>query len=97
MHPESPSADRRRSVRRPLEAECTVRPASACEGQPAMPLRSLNISKHGMGFEADEPLDVGGRYVVEVALGEQRLIGEVLVVRCRLADQSGYDVGAVFT
>lgn len=57
---------------------------------------SLNISRHGVGFEIPKPLPAGTFWVIEIGVGEQRLCSEVRLVACTKTESGLYEVGAEF-
>ena len=90
--------DRRRSVRRPYVIQSWLAPAG--DGRPGsrVAISSLDLSEHGVAFGTWQPLAAGSVHVIEIGLGEQRLVSEVRVVFCRPfpALNGVYQVGAEF-
>ena len=59
-------------------------------------MTSLNISRHGIGFELPTALPLGAFYIIEIGVGEQRLCSEIRLVSCKKNDAGLYEVGAEF-
>jgi hypothetical protein len=88
--------ERRRGNRRPHVCEAWLRSPTDPGGEKIAVL-SLDISRHGFGFEAHQPVTVDCFYWVEIGIGEQRIAQEVRVVSCVESDGTPgvYRVGAV--
>jgi hypothetical protein len=89
-------AERRRTTRTPHVAEAWVCSPTATSPDERTEVQSLNLSRHGVGFELPTPLPEGTFYTIELGVGEQRLRSEVRIISCRRNDAGGYDVGAEF-
>ena len=57
---------------------------------------SVNISRHGVCFSLARAIPEGAFYVIEVLMGEQKIVSEIRVVDCRKDTAGRYDVGAEF-
>jgi hypothetical protein len=63
---------------------------------PAREITVLDISRHGVGFTFDGPLDVGAICRVRVGFGPKRLARRLRVVTCRPNDIGSYNIGGEF-
>lgn len=92
-----PPPEARRSVRRPNVCEAWVRSPTETDDAKTEAL-SLDVSRHGVGFESTRPLAEGCFYWVEIGIGDQRIAQEVRVVTCTESDGTpgAYRVGAEF-
>ncbi|MGE5610084.1 MAG: hypothetical protein ACM359_12585 [Bacillota bacterium] len=89
-----------------MTMECRERPpaAPAMEawlGSPLLPLqreevRAVSLSKNDVTFQLMRPLSVGTREVLEVGLGDQRLVASIQVKRCRPAERGAWEIRATF-
>ncbi len=72
--PHSPNIgrNRRRSERRPHVAEAWLSSPTATDASDRLEVTSLNISRHGIAFDLDQPLPVGTFHIVELGVGEKR-------------------------
>jgi len=89
-------ADRRRSERQPHVAEAWLSSPTSTAPEDRIEVTSLNISRHGVAFEVPKALPTGQYYVMEIGVGNQRLVSEVRVVSCRRDDHMKYEIGADF-
>jgi hypothetical protein len=94
-HPRSAS-DRRRSERVPHVCEAWLSSPTATSADDKLEVTSLNISRHGVGFELATALPVGTFYVIEIGVGNQRLCSEIRLVACKKQESGLYEVGAEF-
>lgn len=89
-------ADRRRSLRKPHVAEAWIVSPTATRPEEKIEVTSMNVSRHGVGFELPSPLATGAFYVMEIGVGDQRLLSEVRIISCRKLEMGTYEVGAEF-
>jgi hypothetical protein len=91
-------ADRRRSPRLPSVIEAWLCPVGSDDPQRRLEIASMDLSRHGVGFCVYRELPLGSFHVVEIALGDQRLVSEVRVVFCRpFEGEPGlFQIGAEF-
>ena len=68
--------ERRRSVRKPHVCEAWVRSPTDLDDS-KVEVHSLDLSRHGVGFEAAAPLAEGCFYWIEIGLGGQRIAQEI--------------------
>jgi hypothetical protein len=87
--------ERRRSARRPFVCDAWLKTHNSDEADEAE-IASLNLSRHGVAFEIDRPLDPGTFYFIEIAMGETTLVNEVRIASCVAAGDGMYHVGAEF-
>jgi hypothetical protein len=93
----APPQDRRRSTRAPHVAQAwVVSPTSARPADERQEVAALNLSRHGVAFELPRPLPEGAYYLIQIAVGDQRLTSEIRIISCRRTDQGSYEVGAEF-
>jgi PilZ domain len=91
------TADRRRSTRTPHVAQAwVVSPTSTRPAEERLEVAALNLSRHGVAFQVPQPLPEGAYYLIEIAVGAQRLTSEVRIISCRRSDQAAFEVGAEF-
>lgn len=102
-HPPTPPAapshvERRRSGRLPHIIQSWLTPAGDDNPDSRLEISSLDLSQHGVAFGTWQPLAVGSFHVIEIGLGDQRLMSEVRVVSCRPfpALNGVYQIGAEF-
>ena len=88
--------ERRRSPRIHHIMETYVSSPTASPDEPRMEATSVNLSRHGIGFETIEPLAINAYYMLEIGLDDQRLEVEVRVVSCNKTDHENYYIGAEF-
>lgn len=91
-----PEKDRRRSERRPLVVEAWLASPTATDPLDRREVTSVNVSRHGVAFDHRTPMPVGTFHVIDLAMGEQRLLCEVRVMSCRRLDDGMYEIGAEF-
>ena len=91
-------ADRRRSPRVPSVIEAWLYPVGNDDPDQRLDIASMDLSRHGVGFCVYRGLELGSLHVIQIALGEQRLVAEVRVVFCRPFDgEPGlFQIGAEF-
>jgi hypothetical protein len=90
------ASDRRRSERVPHVCESWISSPTATDDDQKQEVTSLNISRHGVGFELHAPLPLGAFYVIEIGVGDQRLVSEIRLVSCKKNDAGLYECGAEF-
>lgn len=90
------ASDRRRSARSPHVAEAWVVSPTATREDERMEVQSLNLSRHGVMFEVDEPLAKHSFYLFEVGVGEQLMRSEIRIISCASNQNGAYEVGAEF-
>jgi hypothetical protein len=88
--------DRRRSDRKPHVMEAWIASPTASDSNAREEVRSINVSRHGVGFQSDKVLPIGAFYVLDVVVGEQQLNSEVRIISCRAIENSLYEIGAAF-
>ena len=59
-------------------------------------VNSINLSRHGVAFDFTDPLPKEAYYLIEIGLGDQRLVSEIKIVACRPIEESMYQIGAEF-
>ena len=88
--------DRRRSLRKPHVAEAWICSPTATRPEEKVEVTAINLSRHGVAFEIPKNLPTDTFYVMEVGVGDQRLVSEVRIISCRKAENGNYEVGAEF-
>ena len=88
--------DRRRSLRTPHVAEAWIASPTATSTEEKKEVTALNLSRHGVGFELARPVPVGTFHVIEIEMGDQRLVSEMRIISCRAGENGTYEVGAEF-
>ena len=96
--PRLTGADRRRSPRVPSVIEAWLAPVGSDDADQRLDIASMDLSRHGVGFCVYRELPLGSAHVVEIALGDQRLVAEIRVVFCRpFEGEPGlFQIGAEF-
>src|SRR5260221_2400157 len=90
------AADRRRSTRTPQVVEAWIVSPTATRLDERREVQSLNLSRHGVGFEIATAMPEGSFYVMEIGVGDQRLRSEVRIISCRRGAAGVYEIGAEF-
>lgn len=94
---DEPSEERRRSVRYPRVADAWIwSPTAANPEDERQEVTAVNLSRHGVAFDLAHPVASGSFQVIEIALGEQRLVSEIRLISCRKLEDGQYEVGAAF-
>ena len=88
--------DRRRSERVPHVVESWISSPTDFDKNQQQEVRSVNLSRHGVAFDTDKEMATGAFKIIEIGLGQQRMISEVRIVSCRKTDEGHYEVGAEF-
>ena len=89
-------ADRRRSPRTPHVAEAWITSPTATSTDERIEVASMNLARHGVGFELARAIPENTFYVMEIGMGEQRLLSEIRIISCRKSDHGTWEVGAEF-
>lgn len=91
--------ERRRSHREPIVAIGHLLPAAgrpnAGTARPT-PILVTDLSLHGCDFRCDTPLEMGGLYRLDVAVGALSITSRLRVVRTRRRFDGTHEVGAEF-
>jgi hypothetical protein len=88
------SPERRRSSRRQLQMKAFL---SSPTGGRRIAVESVDLSKHGIGLRLAQPIASGTYHVLELDLGDQKLVNEVLVLSCAAEGAEGtYHIHARF-
>jgi hypothetical protein len=88
--------ERRRSERRPCVCEAFINSPTAVDQSERIEVTAINLSRTGVAFDCAQPLPRKSYYVIEIGMGEQRLVSEVRIVSCRPIEEGIYQVGAEF-
>lgn len=59
-------------------------------------MAAVNLTRHGVGFESDQPIEPGTFHRVELRVGPQTIRTEIRILHCHPNDDGGYLVGAEF-
>jgi len=96
-HVREDGEERRRSVRYPRVADAWIwSPTADDPVEQRLEVTAVNLSRHGVAFDLDRPIASGSFQMIEIALGEQRLVSEIRIVSCRKLDNGQFEVGAAF-
>ncbi len=88
--------DRRRSERKPHVAEAWLSSPTATDADDRIEVVSLNLSRHGVGFDSETSLAVGTFHIIEVKMGDKHMHSEIRIVSCSQGDDGEFIVGAEF-
>jgi len=91
-----PTKERRRSERKEHVVEAWIISPTATKATERVEVTSVNISRHGVCFSLARAIPTGAYYVIEVLMGEQKIVSEIRVIACRKDAGGFYDVGAEF-
>jgi hypothetical protein len=94
--PTTATSERRRSERRPYICEAFLSSPTAVDHSERVEVTAVNLSKTGVAFDCTEPLPKKAYYIIEIGMGEQRLVSEIRIVSCRPIEEGIYQVGAQF-
>src|SRR5262245_15264680 len=86
--------ERRRSERRAYVVEAYIISPTATSDSERKEVTSVNLSRHGIAFDFDQPLARKTYYRMEIVLGEQKTVTEVRIVSCLPVEEGMYQVGA---
>lgn len=90
------STERRRSVRKPCIVDAFIISPTATNPYERREVSGINLSKHGIAFDFNEPIANGTYWLIEIGMGEQRMVSEVRIVSCRKTEDGFYQVGSEF-
>lgn len=93
---DTPGEERRRSVRYPRVADAWIWSPTSDPEDARQEVTAVNLSRHGVAFDLDAPVATGSFQMIEIALGEQRLVSEIRIISCRELDDGQFEVGAAF-
>jgi hypothetical protein len=96
MEPTLTSAERRRSPRKSYVVEAFIISPTATNPYERREVTSINLSRHGVAFDFTEPLSKNTYFLIEIGLGDQRIVSEICIIACRAIDDGLYQVGAEF-
>jgi hypothetical protein len=96
MEPSISTAERRRSPRRPHVVEAFIISPTATNPYERREVTSINLSRHGVAFDFTEPLPRNSYYLIEIGVGDQRIVSEICIISCRAIEDGVYQVGAEF-
>jgi len=85
--------ERRRSDRRPHVVEAFL---SSPTGGSRLPVTSIDLSKHGVALDIRKPIATGMFQVLELGIGQQKMITEVRILSCREEANGCFRVHAAF-
>jgi hypothetical protein len=89
-------SDRRRSGRVVHVVDAWISSPTDFSRTHAFEARSLNLSRHGVGFETNRELPTGSFWIIEIAMGEQQMTSEMRIISCHKGEGSKWEVGAEF-
>ena len=88
--------ERRRSARKPCSAEAFIISPTATNPYERREVSGVNLSRHGIAFDYVEPVAKGTYWLIEIGIGEQRLVSEVKIVSCRAIEDGLFQIGSEF-
>ena len=94
--PQGLEKDRRRSERRPHIVEAFISSPTATDPMDRDEVNALNLSRHGVGFDYDQPIPLGTFHVIDLDMGTQRMRIETRIMSCRKLENGRYEIGAEF-
>jgi hypothetical protein len=89
-------SDRRRSGRVVHVVDAWISSPTDFKHANAIEARSLNVSRHGVGFTTDRELPTGSFWIIEIAMGEQQMASEMRIISCHKLDAGKWEIGAEF-
>jgi hypothetical protein len=92
----SPHKDRRRSERKEHVVEAWIVSPTATRATERFEVTAMNMSRHGVCFSLARAIPSGSYYMIEVMMGDQKILSEVRIISCRKDAAGRYDVGAEF-
>jgi hypothetical protein len=88
--------ERRRSERKPHVVEAWISSPTATDLADREEVTAINLNRHGLAFEADGPLPLSTFYLIDIAMGEQRMYSEIRIISCRPTANGRSEIGAEF-
>lgn len=88
--------DRRRSERKPHVVEAFLASPTATDDEEPHEVTSVNVSRHGVAFNYDQPLPEGAFFKIDISIGEQHIASEVRIISCRKIGEGNFEIGAEF-
>jgi PilZ domain len=88
--------ERRRSERKPYTVEAYIISPTATDPNQRKEVTSVNLSRHGLAFDFTEALAKKTYWMIEIDMGDQRLISEIRIMACRAIENGLYQIGAEF-
>ena len=85
--------ERRRSPRRPHVAEAQL---SSPTGGNVIEMKSVDLSRHGVGLSLKAPLATGTFHILKLGLGSQQIETEVRILSCDQTEDGSYRIHAEF-
>jgi hypothetical protein len=89
-------SERRRSERQAYVVEAFIISPTARSDSERKEVTSINLSRHGIAFDFDQPLAKKTYYRMEIVLGGRITTTEVRIVSCRPIEEGMYQIGAEF-
>ncbi len=88
--------ERRRSERRPHIVEAWVWSPTAIDPMDREEVTTVDLSRHGVAFNLPQSLPAGSFHMIEIGIGEQKIVAEIRIVTCRELENGLHQVGAEF-
>jgi hypothetical protein len=88
--------ERRRSERKPNVVETFISSPTSTKLEDREEVTGVNLSRHGVAFEASRAFPAGTFHIIDFAMGEQRMYSEIRIVSCRPAGNGRSEIGAEF-
>jgi hypothetical protein len=88
--------EHRRSPRKRSILEAWISSPTATDPSKRMEVISVDLSKHGVAFDASVPVPNQTYYIIEIGYGSQKITAEIRTVSCRKLCDGLYHVGAEF-
>lgn len=96
IEPTTKPSERRRSKRQPCSMEAFIISPTATNPYERREVSGVNLSKHGIAFAFVEPIAADTYWLIEIGVGDQRLVSEVRIIDCRAIEDGLYQVGSEF-
>lgn len=91
------AGEKRRSTRAPHVVDAWIcSPTAVDPVEEREEVRSLNMSRHGLAFSSSRALVAGAFWMIEIGIGDQRIVSEIRIMNCRRGEDGLWDVGAEF-
>jgi hypothetical protein len=88
--------ERRRSERKPHVVETFISSPTSTKPEDREEVTGVNLSRHGVAFEASRPFPTDTFHIIDFAMGDQRMYSEIRIVSCRPAGNGRSEIGAEF-
>src|ERR1700733_5032758 len=90
------SSERRRSERKPNVVETFISSPTSTNPEDREEVTGVNLSRHGVAFEASRAFATDSFHIIDFAMGEQRMYSEIRIISCRPVGNGRSEIGAEF-